>query len=227
MNNYLTKDYNLSDKNLIASLDEVPLWSAPFGLKLLQYIDYKTNIKALDIGSGTGFPLLEIAMRLGINSKVYGIDPWSEALDRIRFKAVQYGLENIELIDGKAENMPFDNNTFDLITSNNGINNVQDLNKVLDECYRVANMNAQLLFTVNLKRTMKEFYETLRSVLHRMGKEDEIRQINKHIYEKRKPLIELSEKIQDAGFIITQMMKDDFKYRFSNGILRSTNSSDY
>jgi precorrin-6B methylase 2 len=72
MENYLDKNYNL--KKWSQFIDELPIWSAPFGLKLLNYIGYKPNITALDIGFGTGFPLIEIAMRLGKESTIYGID---------------------------------------------------------------------------------------------------------------------------------------------------------
>lgn len=217
MTDYLNESFNLDDPDLISSLDETPIWSAPFGLKVLQYIDYKTDINVLDVGSGTGFPLTEIAMRLGDTCSVTGIDPWETALDRIRFKAKQYNLNNIKLVKGIAEEMPFKNESFDLITSTNGLNNVQDLKKVLEEFYRVSAMNAQLLITVNLKRTMKEFYDVFRSVLHSMGKEEAVKQVNKHMHEKRKPLIELTEMIQDAGFDITQVLKDEYKYSFTNG----------
>jgi len=66
MENYLENKLDL--KNLSKMYDELPIWSAPFGLKLLEFIDYKPNITAIDLGFGTGFPLIEIAMRLGNDS---------------------------------------------------------------------------------------------------------------------------------------------------------------
>lgn len=63
MKKYLKSDFDFV--KYIDVADETPIWSASFGLKLLEYIDYKTKISALDIGFGTGFPLTEIALRLG------------------------------------------------------------------------------------------------------------------------------------------------------------------
>src|SRR4030067_181575 len=60
------------NKEIISAIDELSLWAAPFGLKLLETIKLKKNITALDIGFGLGFPLLEVAMRLGEPSKVCG-----------------------------------------------------------------------------------------------------------------------------------------------------------
>src|SRR4030042_7101490 len=91
--------FNLDDKETVSIIDELPLWSAPFGFKLLDMIKLRKNITALDIGFGLGFPLLEVAQRLGNSSKVYGIDPWKAAIERAQRKINILGLTNIELID--------------------------------------------------------------------------------------------------------------------------------
>ena len=106
MDNYLKTKYDLNDKETVSVIDELPFWSAPFGLKLLEKINYKKNITALDIGSGLGFPLLEIAMRLGNTCKLYGIDPWEAAVERIKTKIRIYGITNVEMIIGVAEKIP-------------------------------------------------------------------------------------------------------------------------
>jgi protein-L-isoaspartate O-methyltransferase len=59
MKKYLSVNFDL-DK-MADVLDELPLWSAPFGLRLLDYVNYKPAISVLDIGCGTGFPLTELA----------------------------------------------------------------------------------------------------------------------------------------------------------------------
>ena len=90
-------NFDLNDKDTVSIIDELPLWSAPFGLKLLDAIKLRPNITALDIGFGLGFPLLEVAQRLGNSSKVYGIDPWKAAIERTQTKINILGLTNIEL----------------------------------------------------------------------------------------------------------------------------------
>ncbi len=40
-------------------------WSAPFGLRLLDVVPLDPAATVLDVGCGTGFPLLELAHRLG------------------------------------------------------------------------------------------------------------------------------------------------------------------
>ena len=214
MDNYLITNYNMNDKETVSVIDELPLWSAPFGLKLLDKIDYKKNISVLDIGSGLGFPLLEVAMRLGNNCKVYGIDPWEAAVDRIKTKIKIYGIQNVEVISGVAEKIPLPNNSIDLIISNNGLNNVNDLEKVLRECLRISKTGAKLIFTYNTEKTMNEFYLVFEQVFREKNMADEIGLMKDHIYKKRKPLDEFVGLLKDAGYIIKEIYNEQFDYKF-------------
>ena len=104
-------------------------------------------------------------MRLGNSCKVYGIDPWEAAVERIKTKINIYGITNTEIITGVAEKIPLPDNSVDLIFSNNGLNNVNDLEAVLNECSRVSKIGSQLVFTFNTDKTMIEFYSVLEDVL--------------------------------------------------------------
>jgi len=204
------------DNNTISIIDELPLWAAPFGLKLLDEIKIGKRLKVLDIGSGTGFPLLEIAQRLGKTSVVYGIDPWQEVLNRAQLKISSYGIKNACLINGYAERLPFGNSFFDVIVSNNGINNVEDLNKTISECSRTGKKGAQFLFTMNLDKSMIEFYNVLEDELKIINDSKSLRRLVKHIYEKRRPLNEIKMILKENSFEINDITEDKFYLRFSD-----------
>ena len=215
MKKYLSNDF---DRNAFVNFyDECSIWSAPFGLKLLDYINYKKNIKAIDIGFGTGFPLTEIALRLGEDSTVYGIDPWTEAIARVKEKINYYRITNIKIFEGVAESVPLDDDSVDLIVSNNGINNTSDIDRVISECARIMKPGGQFVQTFNLDKTMFEFYEQLEVILSEMNMKKEIDLMQQHIHEKRRPLEEMVEMIQNHGFIIKDLEHDQFNYRFSDG----------
>jgi ubiquinone/menaquinone biosynthesis C-methylase UbiE len=74
---FLTFDPDFSSPQVIGVYDEVALWSAMFGLLLLDEVPLTNVTNALDVGCGTGFPLIELAERLGDRAHVHGIDPWS------------------------------------------------------------------------------------------------------------------------------------------------------
>ncbi len=217
MKNYLDHSFSTDDYELISIIDELPLWSAPFGLDLLDAVILKPNTIALDIGSGLGFPLIELAMRLGSTGKVFGIDPWERAIERTNLKVKVLNLKNVQVIKGVAEKMPFENNFFDLIVSNNGINNVEDLKQSLYECARVAKKGAQCVLTLNLEQTMMEFYEELGRTLDEHGLNKEIQCMKGHIYSKRKPLSEVESILNESGFKIKNIHHKSFKLDFLDG----------
>ena len=217
MNNYLNHSFNPDDPDLISVIDELPLWSAPFGLSLLDTINLIPNINALDIGCGLGFPLIELSQRLGTSCKVYGIDPWESAIERINLKIKTYNLKNVIALQGVAEELPFDDNFFDLIVSNNGINNVEDMHKSLSECSRVSKPDAQFTVTLNLEDTMIEFYNLFEETLIKNKLVEEVKKMKQQIYSKRKPLEDIKKSLSETGFEIKNIKNDSFTLRFLNG----------
>ena len=206
----------LNTKKMPKMYDELPLWSAPFGLKLLNHIDYKSNIVAVDLGFGTGFPLIEMAMRLGNNSMVYGIEIWKEAFEIVNEKISYCDIENIKLIEGDIESIPLDKNSVDLITSNNCLNNVQNINKVLAECSRILKRNGQFVQTMNLDKTMFEFYNIMEHTLLELNLRKEIELMYNHIEQKR-PSVDKIIKPMRNDFTIKEIEYDQFDYKFTNG----------
>ncbi len=206
---------SINNKEVVSLLDETSLWSAPFGQMLLDTIDYKSGIKFLDIGPGTGFPLLELAQRLN-KSEAYGIDPWDEGRRRIESKLEVLQLKNVKILKGEAEQLPFDNNFFDLIVSNNGLNNVADIDAVLKECYRVLKNNSQLVFTINLPGSMMEFYSVFKKILRKNNLSRLIPKVDEHIHSKRKSQTEWTELLRKHKFRKIKSTKDSFSFKFSN-----------
>ncbi|MDD2199667.1 MAG: class I SAM-dependent methyltransferase [Bacteroidales bacterium] len=217
MTQYLKTDWDYNSQRLVELYDELPIWAAPFGLQLLDGIKYKKRIHALDIGFGAGFPLTELAMRLDKESKVYGIDPWEAGVDRAEKKIEFYRIKNTEIIRGVAENIPLKDKSIDLIVSNNGLNNVADLDKSLSECARILKSDGQFIQTMNLSDTMIEFYSIMEKVLKDLKLDNCLEEMRSQIYNKRKPLDQYLDKIKSQGFIIDSVKHDNFEYKFVDG----------
>ncbi len=207
----------MSRLNQFLIYDELPIWSAPFGLTLLDTIRLKKDIAILDIGSGGGFPLLEIAERFGKTAIVYGIDPSPDSVKMITKKIRLKGIPNAVITSGVAEELPFADQFFGLIVANNGINNVRDEKKALAECARVLADDGQMVLTMNLPHTFVEFYEVFEQVLKGHGMEGELKKMKEQIFSKRKSVEYWKEIIEEAGFKIRSIDVDGFKMRFSDG----------
>lgn len=217
MTQYLNTNWNLNSPQLVEVYDELSLWAAPFGLKLLDGIRYKKGICAVDIGFGPGFPLTELAMRLGSSSVVYGIDPWNAAVDRAEKKIAFYGIKNVEIIRGGVEDIPLADGKVDLIVSNNGLNNVSDIDRALVECSRIMKSGGQFIQTMNLKDTMMDFYSVMEKVLMAEKLDDCLLLMREQINKKRKPLDVVLDKIRAYGFHVESVVQDKFEYKFVDG----------
>lgn len=215
--NYISSNFNGNDATLVACTDDIPLWSAPFGRVLLDKVIYSKSIAALDIGCGTGFPLLELAMRLGSSSCVYGIDTWPGALQRAVQKAKQFSIDNALVIEGSAEGVPVKDATIDLIVSNNGLNNVVSIDNVLSECSRVARPGCQFIMTMNLDTSMPEFYTLFKACFLAHDIESLTENIDRHIKYKRPAVAMISAICARNGFEEIDMTYDTFSMKFSDG----------
>jgi len=209
--------FDPDDPALPALCDDLPLWSAPFGLALLDAVELRRGARVLDLGCGTGFPLVELAGRLGAESRLVGVDPWRQALRRARAKLDGWGLANAALLRGEAEALPFPDASFDVIVANNGLNNVRDVTAALRECRRVCRPGGQLVATMNLPETMRELYDALAEVLRDLGRAHELPNIGRQIASKRTPRPQTEAALRAAGFAVEAVGEDEFVMRFASG----------
>jgi SAM-dependent methyltransferase len=208
---------DLTDPATVALYDELPIWSAPFGLPLLDAVELRPGLTVLDVGCGTGFPLLELAERLGPGARLHGVDPWAPAMERIRTKVRAWGLEEtVTLHVTTVESLQLQPASIDLIVSNNGLNNVADLPLALEVCARLARPGAQLIFTANLPGTMSGFYAALGRALDEAGVTDGQRRIAEHIRARRRPAEELVALTRAAGFDVKDASAHAFRWAFAS-----------
>jgi ubiquinone/menaquinone biosynthesis C-methylase UbiE len=217
MNSFHNNEYDINDPQLVAVLDDLPLWSAPFGQKILDIVPMHQNITVLDVGCGAGFPLLELSQRLGATCRCYGIDPWSVAVERAREKIKVWGIHNVDIHQGVAEAIPFENQMFDLIISNNGLNNVDDDIKSVSEISRVCKTGGRFVFTFNLAETFIEFYHVFNDVLLQYNKKEAVKKLQAHIYAKRKPVEYWLDILKEHGFAVENTFYEKFYFRYADG----------
>jgi arsenite methyltransferase len=215
MTNYLS--YKFSDDEIfIKTFDELPLWSASFGLLMLKHLELKPDQKIIDIGSGAGFPLLELASRLGNSCKIYGVDNWINANKRAKEKIAAYEISNVEIMECSAESLSFNTNEIDLIVSNLGINNFENPAKVFKECNRVLKPKGKIAITTNINGHWKEFYSIFYKTLNEIGKSGYIDVLRKE-EEYRGTTESISKLFTDNGFPVHRHFEESFQMNFLNG----------
>lgn len=98
----------------------------------------------LDLGSGGGIDVLLSARRVGATGKAYGLDMTDDMLELARRNAREAGVNNVEFLRGRIEEIPLPSNTVDVIISNCVINLSGDKRTVLAEAFRVLKPGGRL-----------------------------------------------------------------------------------
>jgi ubiquinone/menaquinone biosynthesis C-methylase UbiE len=196
--------------------DELPLWSAPFGLWILDRVPLKTGSTLLDLGAGTGFLSIEMAERCGAHSRVLAVDPWAAGMDRLRRKVEQRGLQQIQLLQQDAATLDLPPASVDVIVSNLGLNNFEDPAAVLRICAGAARPGASLLLTTNLVGHMAEFYSVYSSVLVATGQAERVAGLQAHV-QHRASVDGIGRMLEGAGFAVDDIVTGAFRLRFADG----------
>lgn len=130
-NVYSRKDFESAAQNKVMEITQETRRLQVIGKFLKQ--DYSKVNKVLIVGCGTG-GLAEAIHELGAK-KIYGLDPDDVAIEiAIRDSARQ----NINFIVGVAEDLPYENDSFDLVLMISVLEHVRDIKKSLSEIYRVC-----------------------------------------------------------------------------------------
>lgn len=119
--------------NHILSLNIDRIWRKK---AVKEIVDTTSSLQVLDVACGTCDFAMEIAGKTAEGSKVTGIDLSAGMLKIGKEKTESAGLD-IGLIQGDCEAMPFGNDTFDRISVGFGVRNFENLDKGLEEMYRV------------------------------------------------------------------------------------------
>ncbi|SHK25318.1 class I SAM-dependent methyltransferase [Paramaledivibacter caminithermalis] len=113
------------------------------------------GMKILDIGCGTGNFSIKLAQK---GCKVVGIDISQEMLKKARQKAKKKDLD-IEFYEMDVYDLDFQDETFDAIFSMAAFEFIKEPLKALDEIFRVAKDNAQVLIgTINKDSKWGDLY---------------------------------------------------------------------
>jgi SAM-dependent methyltransferase len=150
------------------------LWGSKFGKlglrdRILGGINWQGVERVLDVGCGHGLMLIGAAKRLTIG-KAIGVDIWQQAdqagnspVATIANATIEGVADRIQLMNGDARKLPFENGSFDLILSSWALHNIYNATErklALQEIVRVLKPGGRLAI-VDISHTA-EYVDVLR-----------------------------------------------------------------
>jgi SAM-dependent methyltransferase len=114
------------------------------GAVVLDRVDLRPGLDLLDVGTGTGGNVAVPAARGG--AKVVGLDIAPELFEHARRRAAEAGVE-VEWIEGDAQELPFEDESFDRVVSTFGAMFAPDHARAAAELVRVCRKGGRVAMT--------------------------------------------------------------------------------
>lgn len=145
---------------------------------------------ALEVGPGPGYLGLEWLKKTE-GTRLKGLDISSDMIEIARKNAKEYNLEQrVSYVKSDAQNMPFEDNTFNAVFTNGSLHEWSEPKKIFNEIYRVLkpkgkycisdlrrDMNTLLKWLMKLMTKPKEIKPGLVSSINASYTVDEIRNV--------------------------------------------------
>jgi arsenite methyltransferase len=101
----------------------------------------------LDVGCGAGLDLIVAAQYINETGRLCGIDITPEMTKVARENAATAGVCHLEVREGTAESIPYEDRTFDVVISNGVLNQSPQKDLAFLEIFRVLGPAGRLLFS--------------------------------------------------------------------------------
>lgn len=119
--------------------------------------------RCIDIGTGTGEIAFLLAENAGPDGEVVGLDITPRMIELANEKMASLGLpKDVEFVIGDALDLEYNDNEFDIVTSGYMLRNVTDIQKAIDEMFRVLRPGGKVVLAELAKpdnRVIRYFYE--------------------------------------------------------------------
>ncbi|GAB1857655.1 arsenite methyltransferase [Flavobacteriaceae bacterium MHTCC 0001] len=173
----------------------------------------------LDLGCGAGNDVFIARSIVGESGKVVGLDMTEDMLKKAEENKTKLGYSNIEFVLGEIEDMPLEDNQFDVVVSNCVLNLVPNKNKAYQEVYRVLKPTghfcmSDVVLTSHLSNQLKDRPELYASCVSGALLKEDYEQAIKDVgfknieIVKERPIILSDEKLKVA---LTEEELTDFR----------------
>lgn len=133
---------------------------------LVDYARPREGMNVLDVATGTGEPGISLASQVGRQGHVTALDLSSELLEIAGQRARQRDLKNFSIQQADVHQLPFPNDSFDLVTCRFGVMFFADTDRALGEVHRVLRPAGRACFLA-WGPFEQPYWSTTMAIVHR------------------------------------------------------------
>ena len=138
---------------------------------MIDWLKPSLGMKIIDVAGGTGDISFRFLKRVNGQGKAVVCDP-NISMTEYGKKKNQFA-HNIEWVNSPAENLPFENESFDAYLVSFGVRNFDNINKSLDEAYRVLKVGGRFIcleFSKVQNQELSKLYRAYSKIIPVFGK---------------------------------------------------------
>ena len=127
--------------------------------------------RVADVGCGTGYFAVPLARRVGREGKVWALDIEPLMLERVRQKAAEHELSQLETVHSDENRLPLPEECADLVFMANVLHEATDRERFLEEAVRILRVGG-VLAVVEWRTDLPQPPEKGPPLAHRLGREE-------------------------------------------------------
>ena len=164
------------------------------------FVELEEGEIVLDLGCGAGLDLCFYGRAVGPSGKVYGLDISDDMVAKAKENMEKVGIRNVETKCGLSDDIPFADNSIDVVASNGIYNLSPDKEAVFCEVYRILKPGGRTVFCeIVLKESLpdeirKDLSDWFRCIGGALPEKDFLSLMEKTGFEK----IEVISKVRNA-----------------------------
>ncbi len=129
-------------------LDEIDRRFMPIVSHCVELARLRPGEEVLDLGTGTGAVAVAAGRIVGANGNALGVDVSPEMLRIAEARVSALGLDNVRVVEGRAEQIPADSEAFDALIASLAFMYVIDREAAARECARVLRPDGRFVAAV-------------------------------------------------------------------------------
>jgi ubiquinone/menaquinone biosynthesis C-methylase UbiE len=194
-----------------------PDWRDRFDTLINENIELPTEGRILDVNSGTGAHAIELAERMRGKGEVIAVDPSAERVELARAKAQVKKVADVTFEQAAAWPLRFADREFDGVIGDASMLHARDIEPLLRELVRVAELDAPVVLKLATHGSFDEFFSIYWEALHDAGMDEQVWSKLEALIKERPTISDAEEMGERAGLRDLQSFSSKEEFAFESG----------